>query len=71
MRGFFFYTREVTEDECENFEERAAIVEYEAGWPRPIAESEALRSIAQARWEREGSRGWMSPGIPETEAGGC
>jgi hypothetical protein len=55
----------VTEDERENFEERAAIVEYEADWPRPIAESEALRSMTQARWKRKGSRGWMCPRIPD------
>jgi hypothetical protein len=36
----------------ELFEERAAILEYDAGWPRPIAESEAFRHIVHLRWRR-------------------
>ena len=50
----------MTDDEREAWEERAAIVEYEAGWP--IAESEAHRAIAEARWHREDGRGWKTQG---------
>jgi len=34
------------------FEERAAILEYDADWPRPIAESEATRHVCRLLWER-------------------
>jgi hypothetical protein len=37
-------------DEHEAFEERAAIVEFDGGWPRPIAEAEARRMIGMQRW---------------------
>jgi len=40
----------MTETETERFEERAAIVEFEAGWPRPVAEAEARRIIGAWRW---------------------
>jgi hypothetical protein len=36
--------------EHEAFEERAAIVEFDGGWPRPIAEAEARRMIGMQRW---------------------
>jgi hypothetical protein len=36
----------------ELFEERAAVLEYDAGWPRPIAESEATRHVCRSLWER-------------------
>jgi len=42
----------MTEIEKENFEERAAIVEFDAGWPRPIAEAEARRLIGATRWAK-------------------
>ncbi|MCW8844641.1 MAG: hypothetical protein OQK99_02285 [Gammaproteobacteria bacterium] len=44
-------------------DERAAILEFDAGWPRVIAESEARRSLAHERWIREqgGETGWMTP----------
>lgn len=37
-------------NEHEAFEERAAIVEFDGGWPRPIAEAEARRMIGMQRW---------------------
>ena len=40
----------LTTAEKECFEERAAIVEYLAGWPRPIAEAEARRTLGEHRW---------------------
>jgi len=40
----------MTDDEREMFEERAAIVEYDSGWPRPIAEAEARRALGARRW---------------------
>ncbi len=40
----------MTDDERELFEERAAIAEFEAGWPRPIAEAEARRAVGVKRW---------------------
>jgi len=39
----------MTEDEHELFEERAAIVEFDTGWPRPIAEAEARRAVGARR----------------------
>ena len=39
----------LTTAEREDFEERAAIVEYLAGWPRPIAEAEARRALGESR----------------------
>ena len=39
----------MTETEREWFEERAAIAEFDAGWPRPIAEAEARRIIGASR----------------------
>jgi hypothetical protein len=49
--------------EKERMDERAAILEFDAGWPRVIAESEARRSLAHERWIREqgGETGWMTP----------
>jgi len=40
----------MTDDERELFEERAAIVEFDSGWPRPIAEAEARRAVGARRW---------------------
>jgi len=40
----------MTENEREQFEERAAIVEFEGGWPRAIAEAEAKRILGRCRW---------------------
>jgi hypothetical protein len=40
---------DLSEAERELFDERAAILEYVAGWPRPIAESDAFRAPAQAQ----------------------
>ncbi len=40
----------MTENEQEWFEERAAIAEFDCGWPRPIAEAEARRMIGARRW---------------------
>jgi hypothetical protein len=41
---------QLTAAEKEHFEERAAIVEYLADWPRPIAEAEARRALGERRW---------------------
>lgn len=46
----------MTDDERERYEERAAIAEFDNGWPRPIAEAEARRSIGQRRWLLEQHR---------------
>ena len=40
----------LTAAEEEHFEERAAIVEHLAGWPRPMAEAEARRALGERRW---------------------
>ena len=40
------------DDLREAFEERAAIPEHEAGWPRVIAEREARRYVTHLRWLR-------------------
>jgi hypothetical protein len=40
----------LTAAEEEHFEERAAIVEYLTGWPRPMAEAEARRALGERRW---------------------
>lgn len=40
----------MSDDEREMFEERAAIVEFECAWPRPIAEAEARRAVGAHRW---------------------
>lgn len=49
--------------EQERLEERAAILEYEAGWPRVIAESEARRALAHDRWQSQAAppSGWIQP----------
>ncbi len=41
---------QLTAAEQEHFEERAAIVEYLTGWPRPMAEAEARRALGERRW---------------------
>lgn len=46
---------DLSEDERELFEERAAIAEYDGGMPRPIAESEARRAVGYLRWFRSSS----------------
>lgn len=43
---------DLSEDEQELFEERAAVAEYDGGMPRPIAEAEARRAVGQLRWQR-------------------
>lgn len=40
---------DLSADESEDFEERSAIIEYEAGLPREQAEQEALRLILKKR----------------------
>jgi len=55
----------MTETETERFEERAAIVEFEAGWPRPVAEAEARRIIGAWRWFSA-----LSPSRPSDTAAG-
>lgn len=47
----------------EQLAERAAILEFDAGWPRAIAESEARRWAAQRQWMQEAcaATGWMVP----------
>lgn len=49
--------------EKERMDERAAILEFEAGWPRVIAESEARRCLAHEYWVRDqgAGTGWISP----------
>ena len=37
-------------------EERSAILEFDPGWPRPIAESEAMRQVCRLLWERDAFR---------------
>jgi hypothetical protein len=46
---------DLSEDERELFEERAAIAEYDGGMPRPIAEAEARRAVGHLRWYRSRS----------------
>jgi len=55
--------RDYTEAEQEHFEERAAIAEYLAEFPRVIAESEATRAVGYARWLKGelASAKWMQP----------
>ena len=51
----------------EVFEERAAILEFEAGWPRAIAESEARRMVTRLAWLAGQRRAaWIEPPGPET-----
>lgn len=46
----------------EIYEERAAILEHEAGWPRAVAESEARRLVTHLRWLRgERQAQWIEP----------
>ncbi|MEJ2523488.1 MAG: hypothetical protein P8080_11550 [Gammaproteobacteria bacterium] len=53
----------------EIYEERAAILEHEAGWPRAIAESEARRLVTHLRWLRGERRPqWIEPPAPEPGA---
>lgn len=42
----------LTDDEREEFEERSAILEFDAGMPRQIAESQAMRIIERKRNDR-------------------
>ena len=53
----------------ELFEERAAILEFEAGWPRAIAESEARRFVTRQAWlEGERRAAWIDPpGFPKCD----
>lgn len=53
----------ISSAEKERMDERAAILEFDAGWPRVIAESEARRSLAHERWisDQGAGTGWMSP----------
>ena len=54
----------------EMFEERAAILEYEAGWPRAIAESEARRFVTRLAWMRgERRAAWIRPPGPANDTG--
>ena len=59
----------MTELERETFEERAAIVEFDAGWPRPIAEAEARRLIGASRWAK--ARGPEESNSPPSAVRGC
>lgn len=43
---------DLSHEERELFEERAAIAEYDGGMPRPIAEAEARRAVGHLRWQR-------------------
>ena len=53
---------EIPESLAELFEERAAILEYEAGWPRAVAESEARRMVTRLAWlAGERQPGWIEP----------
>jgi hypothetical protein len=54
---------DLSASEREHLDERAAILEYDAGWPRVIAESEAGRSVAYERWQggQHNGTGWMLP----------
>lgn len=54
----------MSDDEREMFEERAAIVEFDSGWPRPIAEAEARRMVGARRWLHLANRdaGTVFPG---------
>ena len=53
---------ETPEALAELFEERAAILEYEAGWPRAVAESEARRAVTRLAWlAGERKSGWIEP----------
>ena len=50
------------DDFAELYEERAAILEHEAGWPKAIAESEARRAVTRLRWELgERRAAWIEP----------
>ena len=56
-------SKDLSLNEREHLDERAAILEFDAGWPRVIAESEAGRSVAQMRWQQSppGNAGWILP----------
>lgn len=56
-------SKDLSINEREHLDERAAILEFDAGWPRVIAESEASRAIARQRWlqDQSGNSGWMLP----------
>jgi hypothetical protein len=56
-------SKDLTINEREHLDERAAILEFDAGWPRVIAESEAGRAIARQRWlqDQAGTNGWILP----------
>jgi hypothetical protein len=41
--------KKMTEDDKEHFEERAAILEFDAGYSRGEAEKEALRAVLERR----------------------
>jgi hypothetical protein len=58
----------MTENEQEWFEERAAIAEFDGGWPRPIAEAEARRMIGAWRWLKADLR-TGTPGAHSSAAG--
>jgi len=53
-------------DELEFFEERAAIGEFDGGWPRPVAESEARRALDHRRWKAgiTNVNGWLEAPEP-------
>ncbi len=55
--------KDLSINEREQLDERAAILEFDAGWPRVIAECEAGRAIARQRWLRgqDGHGGWILP----------
>jgi hypothetical protein len=55
--------KDLSINEREHLDERAAILEFDAGWPRVIAESEAGRAIARQRWlqDQAGNAGWIIP----------
>lgn len=63
--------KDLSTDDTEHMDERAAILEFEAGWPRVIAESEARRWLAHKYWIRNqgGGTGWMSPPQADTLPG--
>jgi hypothetical protein len=48
------------DDDRERFEERAAIIQYDGGYPRATAEAMARRQIQQAR-ERQQQRDLFDP----------
>jgi hypothetical protein len=58
----------MTDDPCTPFAERAAILEYLAGYPRPIAEAKARAQIEEAKRRREQPQTVLALGLGATRS---